>query len=125
MENNQDPRIQIPADLHKVQEEIDDAAKERIRAIKKEAKEDAKSIKNEMKGLKKEAKEGLKNYKENLENSNDPTAKEKISVAESVHKVVEKNIENDYQRSKDQLTREKDYRISSIENMLDDEKSDR
>lgn len=121
MENKQDPRIQIYADLNKVQQEIDDAAKERIKEIKKEVKEDTKAIKNEMKGLKKEAKESLENYKECLENSNDPTAKEKVSTAEEVHKVIEKNIDIDYQQTKDQLTREKDYRISSIENMLDDE----
>jgi len=124
MELNQDPRIQIDANLDDVQKDIENAAKERKDEIKNQADEDMKSVKNEMKDLKQEAKDSYKEYKERMKDSDDPYSKEKISAAKEAHKIINKDIEADYQQTKDQIEKDVDYRVNSIDNMFDDSKKE-
>ncbi|MDU1904341.1 MAG: hypothetical protein E6772_06100 [Dysgonomonas sp.] len=127
MEENRDPRIQIYANLDNVQNEIEKAAKDRKSEIKQEAKDQINSLKDEVKDLKDEAKESFKNYKEMKKDSDDPLAKEKISTAKEASKVIEKGIDNDYEQTKNRIEKEAEFRLNSIDNMLEenDESIDR
>jgi len=120
MENSKDPRIQIYTNLDNVQDDIEKAADERKREIKQEAKDQIDSMKDGVKDLKQEAKDSFKSYKEYKKDSDDPVADEKISTAKEATKVVQKNIENDYEETKKKIEDEADMRINSIDNMLDD-----
>ena len=122
MDNKNDPRILIYSNLDNVQKDLEDTAKDRISEIKNEAKEQKDSLKSGVKDLKQEAKDSYNEYKEYKKDSGDPLASEKISTAKEAHKVVEKGIENDYQQTVDQIDREAEHRINSINNMLDDSK---
>jgi len=120
MENNNDPRIQIYANLDNVQDEIEKSAKDRKDEIKQAAKDHIDDIKDGMKNLKQEAKDSFEDYKQKKKDSDDPLAKEKIATAKEATKVVHKNIENDYEETKDKIEREAEHRINSIDNMLND-----
>jgi len=117
MDENRDPRIQIYANLDNVQKEIDSAAKDRIKEIRNEADDDIKSLKKEAKDLKHEAKNQFEEYKKRMENSDDPDAKEKISMAKDASKMVERDIEDDYQQTRVDIENEVDMRINSIDDM--------
>ncbi|MCD7900324.1 MAG: hypothetical protein LUH22_10765 [Bacteroides sp.] len=120
MEESKDPRIQIHANLEDVQKEIEQAAKDRKSEIDEEMKDQKKALKNEMKDLKDEAKSGYEEYKTYKKDSEDPAASEKVSTAKEASKVIKKNIEVDYEESKEQLDRDADMRKESIDRMLDD-----
>lgn len=124
MNSNQDPRVQIYTNLDDVQNEIEKSAKERKDEIKDQMKEDAKALKDEMKDLKSELKDSYKEMKQELKDSDDPNAKEKIEIAKQTRKIIENNIEADYQESKESVERHAQERMESIDNMLDNEKDD-
>lgn len=122
MENNNDPRVHIYANLDNVQDDLEKAAKERKDEIKQEAKDEINSLKDGVRDLKNEAKDSYKDYKDMKNDSDDPLAKEKISTAKEASKVVEKGIEHDYNQTKAQIEEEADRRINSIDQMLDNSK---
>jgi len=119
MENSQDPRIQIHANLDDVQKEIEKAAEDRKDEIKQEMKDHKSTLKDEVKDLKQEAKDSYKEYKEYKKDSEDPVADEKIATAKQASKVVTKSIDLDYQDTKDQIDMEAEDRMKSIDRMFD------
>jgi len=125
METNKDPRLQIYANLDNVQDDIEKAAKERKDEIRDEAQRQIDSLKQGVDDLKQEAKNSFEHYKGRKKDSDDPIADEKISIAKEASKVVEKNIEDDYRQTKDQIEEDVDRRLKSIDNMLEDSNDDR
>lgn len=124
MNPNQDPRIQIYTNLDDVQKDIEQSAKDRKDEIKSQLKDDKKALKDEMKELKDEVKENFNEIKQEIKDSDDPNSREKINIAKNTRKIVENNIEADYNQSIDELERHADKRMDSIDHMLDDSKDD-
>ena len=120
MESTKDPRIQIPTDLETVQQEIEKAAKERQDQLKNEAKEELKSVKEEAKELKDYVDNNYKGFKVGMKDSELPYSKEVVSTAKEASKVIKKGIDADLEETKDRINFDRDQRISSIDNMLDE-----
>lgn len=120
MEDSRDPRIQIYANLDNVQNDVENAADSRKVQIKKEAEGDINDIKGQMKDLKQVADDHFKEYKERKKNSDDPRADEKISAAKDITKAIKKEIEVDYEDTKDRIEKDRDHRLDSIDNMLNE-----
>ncbi|GEM_PF-1760206 len=120
MDSKRDPRVQIYTNLDDVQKEMEDSAKDRKDEIKSQLKDDKKALKEEMKELKDEVKENFKDIKQEIKDSDEPNSREKINIAKNTRKIIENNIEADYNESIDELERHADKRLSSIDSMLDD-----
>lgn len=120
MENTKDPRIQIPTDLETVQQEIEKAAKERRDQIRNEAKDELKSVKEEAKELKDDVDNNFKGFKGGMKDSELPYSREVVSTAKEASKVIKKGIDADLEESQDRINFDRDQRINSIDNMLDE-----
>lgn len=67
------------------------------------------------------SKDSFNEYKNEKKDSDDPIAKEKISAAREINKVVEKQIEEDYQQTVNEIENDASKRIESINKMLQDD----